>query len=102
MQFVETLVLKPLSKLAQLTLDEYEANVANRYFIKHKTVYTDKKMIAQSSAIEGMPTIQNAIHLARTIAVSTAVCESSVSYLKRILTPHRLIAYRCYTPEKLI
>jgi hypothetical protein len=35
-----------------------------------------------------MPTIQSVIHLARTI--STAVCESSFSSLKRILTPHRM------------
>jgi len=50
--------------LAQLTIDknEIEASVARKYFLKHKAQYYDAEMIAKSSIIEGMPTIQ---HLAR-------------------------------------
>jgi len=53
--------------LAQLTIDknEIEASVARKYFLKHKAQYSDAKMIAKSSIIEGMPTIQSVIHLAR-------------------------------------
>jgi len=62
--------------LAQLTIDknEIEASVARKYFLKHKVQYSDAEMISKSYIIEGMPTIQSVIHLARqTIAVSTTV-----------------------------
>jgi len=53
--------------LAQLTIDEseIEASVARKYFLKHKAQYSDAEMIAKSSIMEGMPTIQSVFHLAR-------------------------------------
>lgn len=64
--------------------------MAKRFFGNRKALYCDAKVIAQSPVIETMPSVRNIIELSRTIAVSTAVCESSFSCLKRILTPHRL------------
>ena len=56
----------------------------------NKTQYSQTIAIAKSPVIETMPSIQTVLQLSRTVAVSTAVCESSFSTLKRILTPHRL------------
>lgn len=80
--------LQPLADLANLTLDDAELDLARRVFTSDK--YDDAKSIAQSAVISSMPTIQHILQLSRTIAVSTAACESSFSTLKRVLTPHRM------------
>jgi len=80
---METTAMK-LAESAQLTIDEneIEENAARKYFLKHKAQYSDNEMIAKSSIIEGRPTVQSVIHLARTIAVSTAVCEYVIQLLE--------------------
>jgi hypothetical protein len=65
------------------------ASIFKRIFM-NKTQYSQTIAIAKSPVIETMPSIQTVLQLSRTVAVSTAVCESSFSTLKRILTPHRL------------
>ena len=84
--FLSKSALQPLAELANMTLDDTELDIARRFFAK----YCDSKAIAQSSVISSMPTVQRIIQLSRTIAVSTAACESSFSTLKRVLTPHRM------------
>lgn len=86
--FMVKLALQPLADLANLTLDDTEVELARRFFTNNN--YDNVQAIAQSSIIRSMPTVQGVIQLSRTIAVSTAACESSFSTLKRVLTPHRM------------
>lgn len=88
--FMDKTIMQPLANLASLKFDDAELDLAKRFFGTRKALYCDAKAIAQSAVIETMPSVRNIIELSRTIAVSTAVCESSFSCLKRVLTPHRL------------
>ena len=79
---MEKVALQPLADLAGLVLDDAELQLAKKFF----ALETDR---ANYPASEAMPTVRQIVSLARTIGVSTAVCESSFSTLKRILTPKR-------------
>ena len=93
--------LQPLADLADLVLDDTELELARRLFFT-KNYYADAKSIAQSSVINSMPSVQKIIQLSRTIAVSTAACESSLSTLKRILTPHRMSMLHCRKADLIL
>jgi hypothetical protein len=86
--FMVKSALQPLADLANLTLDDTELELARRFFTNNN--YDDVQAIAQSSVIHSMPTFQRIMQLSRTIAVSTAACQSSFSTLKRVLSPHRM------------
>ena len=88
--FMDKTLLQPLADLAGLKLDDTEVELARRYFGQRRDVYRDAKSVAHSAIIETMPCVSRVIELSRTVAVSTAVCESSFSCLKRVLTPHRM------------
>lgn len=60
------------------------------FFFENKNKCVDAKLISTSTVMEAMPSIKKIFDLTRTIAVSTATCESSFSSLKRILTPQRM------------
>ena len=88
--FMQKSVLQPLADLAGVQLDDAELELARHYFVNRKEQYCDAKAIAHSTVVETMPSVKVIFDLSRTIAVSTSVCESSFSCLKRIVTPHRL------------
>lgn len=88
--FMDKTLLQPLADLAGLKLDDAEVELARRFFGQRKDVFRDAKSVAHSPILETMPCVSCVIELSRTVAVSTAVCESSFSCLKRVLTPHRM------------
>lgn len=88
--FMDKAQLQPLADLANVTLDDMELELAKRFVLKNKTDFPDITVIVKSPVIQSMPSVLTVMHLAMTIAVSTAVNESSFSCLKRILTPHRM------------
>ena len=57
---------------------------------ENKSDFPDITAIVKSPVIQSMASVLAVLHLAITIAVSTAVNESSFSCLKRISTPHRM------------
>lgn len=88
--FMDKTQLQPLADLADVTLDDMELELAKRFVLKNKTDFPDITAIVKSPVIQSMTSVLAVLHLAMTIAVSTAVNESSFSCLKRILTPHRM------------
>ena len=82
--------LQPLGDLANLNLDETELELAKRFVLKNIKDFTDESALMKSPVIQSMPTVLSLLHLAKTIAVSTAVNESAFSCLKRVLTPYRM------------
>jgi hypothetical protein len=87
--FMDKGALQPLADLANITLDDCELELSKRFFM-NKTEYSQTTAIAKSPVIETMPNIQTVLELSHTVAVSTAICGSSFSTLKKILHPHRL------------
>ena len=87
---MEKTTLQPLGDLANLNLDETELELAKRFVLKNIKDFTDESALVKSPVIQSMPTVLSLLHLAKTIAVSTAVNESAFSCLKRVLTPYRM------------
>lgn len=87
--FMEKVALQPLADLVGLVLDDAELQLVKKFFALETGRANDPASIQASPITEAMPTVRQIVSLARTIGVSTAVCESPFSTLKRILTPQR-------------